>query len=241
MKPTPPPVSANDSRTDGKAIGSLVCGILSLACFSILTGIPAVILGHLSRSAIRNSMGRLKGERMALGGLILGYISFAIPFILIVAAISIPAFLRSRQAANEAGAVAAVRMINSAEATFKSSKGSGYGNLPSLVSEGLLDNSFLEEKAGYRYSIDASNTDYTAVATPLSSNTARFEYFSTSDAVDSILDGCDAGAKRKGWRVDRVVRGASWRQATTLLRCTPLELPPQDFRSSLDIWRETRW
>ena len=76
-----------------------------------------------------------------------------------------------------------MRMINSAEATFKSSKGSGYGNLPSLVSEGLLDNSFLGEKAGYRYSIDASNTDYTAVATPLSSNTARFEYFSTSDAV----------------------------------------------------------
>ena len=51
-----------------------MCGILSLACFSILTGIPAVILGHLF--AVRHpdaASGRLeKGERMALGGLILG-------------------------------------------------------------------------------------------------------------------------------------------------------------------------
>lgn len=183
MKPTPPPIPGSEARTDGKAIWSLVLGILSLVCFSILAGIPAVVLGHLSRSAIRNSMGRLKGEGMALAGLIMGYISFALPFILILASIMIPSLLRARQVANEAGAIASLRAINTAETTFLSSKGSGYGDLQALVSAGLLDPSFSETKAGYRFSIDASNSGYTAVATRASNNTARYEYFSTSDAV----------------------------------------------------------
>jgi hypothetical protein len=42
-------------ETDGKAIGSLVCGIASVTILSILAGIPAIILGHISRSDIRKS------------------------------------------------------------------------------------------------------------------------------------------------------------------------------------------
>jgi hypothetical protein len=86
-------------------------------------GIPAVILGHLSRSAIRQSMGRLKGEGMALAGLITGYISIAVIPILILMAIAIPSLLRSRQAANESAAIASLRTINSAEAELKSTAG----------------------------------------------------------------------------------------------------------------------
>src|SRR5436853_444777 len=104
---TPPFLRTPEPQTDGKAIGSLVCGILSLVCFSFLTGIPAIVLGHISRSSIRNSMGRLKGEGMALAGLIMGYISIVlIPVILIVATIAIPSLLRARQTANEAAAIA---------------------------------------------------------------------------------------------------------------------------------------
>ena len=70
----------------------MVLGIASFAlCLSFLTGIPAIILGHISLSRIKKSMGRLKGEGMALTGLILGYIS--LPSILIIAAIAIPNFL----------------------------------------------------------------------------------------------------------------------------------------------------
>ncbi|HEY2172159.1 MAG TPA: DUF4190 domain-containing protein, partial [Candidatus Angelobacter sp.] len=38
----------SDQQTDGKATASLIFGILSLLCFSILAGIPATILGHMS-------------------------------------------------------------------------------------------------------------------------------------------------------------------------------------------------
>src|ERR1700757_1123111 len=74
-------------QTDGKATASLIFGILSLLCFSILAGIPAIILGHMSKANIRRSMGRLKGDGMATAGLVMGYISAAtIPLILIIAA-----------------------------------------------------------------------------------------------------------------------------------------------------------
>src|SRR5262249_463641 len=46
--------------TDGKAVASLVFGILGILCFWGVLGVPAVILGHLAKSSISKSMGRLK-------------------------------------------------------------------------------------------------------------------------------------------------------------------------------------
>ena len=104
-------------RTDGGAIASLVLGIASFVlCLSFLAGIPAVILGHISRSKIKKSGGRLQGDGMALAGLILGYISFL--FIPLIAAIVIPNMLRARNSANEASAASTVRTINVAEVTY---------------------------------------------------------------------------------------------------------------------------
>ena len=107
-------------QTDGKATASLILGILSLLCFSLLTGIPAIILGHMSKKNIRHSMGRLKGDGMATAGLVMGYISVAaIPLILIIAAIAIPNLLRARISANEAAAASYVRTINVAQVTYE--------------------------------------------------------------------------------------------------------------------------
>ena len=104
-------------KTDGGAIASMVLGIASFVlCLTMFSGIPAIILGHISRSKIRKSGGRLQGDGMALTGLILGYIS--ILFIPIIAAIAIPNFLRARNAANESAAVSTVRMINTSEVTY---------------------------------------------------------------------------------------------------------------------------
>src|SRR6204780_4478782 len=91
------------AQTSGKAVTSLVCGLFLFAFpFSIL----AIIFGHLGVSEIRRSAGRLKGEGIAIAGLILGYVGLAIiPVILIIAAIAIPNLLRARIAANEASAV----------------------------------------------------------------------------------------------------------------------------------------
>src|SRR5438309_11422719 len=51
---------ASTQQTDGKATASLILGILSVLCLSIFAGIPAIILGHMSKANIRRSMGRLK-------------------------------------------------------------------------------------------------------------------------------------------------------------------------------------
>jgi type IV pilus assembly protein PilA len=106
-----PPALTSGGETNGKAIGSLVCGILFLFPPS---AVLAVIMGHLSLSEIRRSAGRLGGKGMAIAGLVLGYIGLAIFPILIIAAIAIPNLLRAKMAANEASAVASLREYNEA-------------------------------------------------------------------------------------------------------------------------------
>lgn len=87
------------AKTSSAAIWSLVLGILSLLCFGFLTGIPAVICGHTSRSNIRNSAGALTGGGMALAGLILGYIGIFITTLGILAAIIVPNFFAYKEQA----------------------------------------------------------------------------------------------------------------------------------------------
>jgi len=50
-----------------------------------------------------------------------------VAIILIIAAIAIPNLLRSKMAANEASAVGSIRTINTAQVTYSSTYGTGYG------------------------------------------------------------------------------------------------------------------
>jgi type IV pilus assembly protein PilA len=102
---SPPPLPGN-SGTSGKAIASLICGILF---FFLPSAIIAVIMGHLSLSDIKRSAGRLGGKGMAIAGLVLGYLGLSVLPILIIAAIAIPNLLRAKMAANEASAVGSLR------------------------------------------------------------------------------------------------------------------------------------
>lgn len=61
--------------TEDKAVISMVLGILGLVSFSILAGIPAIIVGNMSRNNIRASAGRLGGEGMATAGIVMGWVS----------------------------------------------------------------------------------------------------------------------------------------------------------------------
>jgi len=106
-------------RTDGKAIASLILGIASiLLCLNIFAGIPAIILGHISRGDIQRSMGRLSGGGMAMAGLIMGYFGSFFSFI-IIAAVLIPNLSRAKIAANEAVAMSTVRTINIVQTTYR--------------------------------------------------------------------------------------------------------------------------
>ena len=98
----PPPMGYSQAgagyaatRTDGLAIGSLICGILSLVCFwplclGILLGPAAAIMGFISRQRVAASGGTVGGGGLALAGMILGVVGFlasagwAIAYIFIV-------------------------------------------------------------------------------------------------------------------------------------------------------------
>ncbi len=121
---SPAQPSSSVQETSGKAIGSLICGLLF---FIFPASVAAIIMGHLALSDIRKSAGRLKGHGMAVAGLALGYAGAAfIPFVLIIAAIAIPNLLRARMAANEASAADNLRTIDAAAITYQSTYANGY-------------------------------------------------------------------------------------------------------------------
>lgn len=71
-----PPTYGRPQQTSPLAIVSLVLGILGLpCCMFFVLGIAAVVTGLVSRKQIRDSQGRLKGDGMALGGIVLGVVA----------------------------------------------------------------------------------------------------------------------------------------------------------------------
>jgi len=157
--------TAAGAETSGMAVASLICGCLF---FFLPTAIVAVILGHLSRSQIRKSGGRLKGSGLAVTGLVLGYMGVAIIPILVLAAIVIPNLLRSRIAANEAAAIGSLRTIASAALAYDSKYGAGFppsleslgpgpnGAQPSETAADLIDAQLASgQKAGYTFRYEA--------------------------------------------------------------------------------------
>lgn len=119
MNETIPPISGNPSQpqTSGLAIWSLVLGILSLTCFSILSAIPGVICGHKALSKIKLSGGALTGQGLAIAGLVTGYLGilWAVIFIPMMMAIAIPNFVRARDTAMMNACINNLRMIDAAK------------------------------------------------------------------------------------------------------------------------------
>ena len=74
------------AQTEDKAVISLVLGILSIVSLSILAGIPAIILGRMSKRNIRASAGQLGGDGLATAGIVMGWISvvLAVVFLLLI-------------------------------------------------------------------------------------------------------------------------------------------------------------
>ena len=71
----------NLRRTNGFAVGALVCGIVPF-----FGGIPAVILGHYARGQIKKTGER--GDGMAIAGLIFGYLWISLWVLIILVSIA---------------------------------------------------------------------------------------------------------------------------------------------------------
>ena len=184
--PTAPPYSAPTPpitpSTNGLAIVSLVCGLLF---FVFPAAVAAIIFGHISRSDIRRSGGRKTGAGMALAGLILGYIGVAIiPIVLIVAAIAIPNLLRAKMAANEASAVASLRLLDVAVMNYSNT----HGKFPETLAD--INPSFgfsFRRRSGYVFEYHpiadgqdgSAGSGYSLTASPITAGTTGRRYFFT--------------------------------------------------------------
>ncbi|CAI9419854.1 DUF4190 domain-containing protein [Nocardioides sp. T2.26MG-1] len=83
-----PPQGGLPPKTAGKAIASMVTGLvglLTICCgFFVITSIVGLVLGILARKEIRASNGQLKGEGMALTGIITGVIGILMVVVTII-------------------------------------------------------------------------------------------------------------------------------------------------------------
>lgn len=67
----PPPRS-------GKALASLICGVLGLFVIPLLAPIAAIVLGRMAQRDMREARGGLAGWGMAQAGIVMGFIGVAI-------------------------------------------------------------------------------------------------------------------------------------------------------------------
>jgi competence protein ComGC len=156
----------------------------------VFSGIPAVILGHLSRAAIRKSGGQLKGEGMALGGLIMGYISvFLVPVLLMIMGVAIPNYFRASIVSNEASALKTVKIINDTAENYKYEHKEYPPSLQELSSSSLValdaELSTLGRKDGYQFTYDRNpgQRGYVLHADPLFLNTGQRHFYSDASGV----------------------------------------------------------
>jgi prepilin-type N-terminal cleavage/methylation domain-containing protein len=139
-----------------------------------------------------------------------------IAIILIIAAIAIPSLLKSRMAAYESAAAAAIRSVNTAQVSYNSSyptvgfasslstlAGTCTGTtVPTSTSACLIDSALASgTRDGYNFTVTGGsgtpNTTYTAIATPAESQYSGVRNFcSFNDAVVrysmSTITTCDS-------------------------------------------------
>jgi len=124
-----------------------------------------------------------------------------VAIILIIAAVAVPSFLRSRIAANESSAVASIRTLNSAQISYNSTYPTvGYASTltalsgtscspPSSTGACLIDTVLATgQRSGYNFTLTnvtgTPNSTYNVIASPTTWNYSGMNYFcSFADAV----------------------------------------------------------
>jgi hypothetical protein len=127
----PSPPYSGTPHTSAKAVASLVCGLIVVFFPS---SIAAIVLGHWALSDIRRSVGRLRGSGMATAGLVLGYAGITIVPVLIMAAVLLPYWRRTRALQTEMATVKSIQRVIAAENEFNESYANGFS--PDLATIG---------------------------------------------------------------------------------------------------------
>lgn len=101
---------AGPPQTNGLAVTSMVLGLAGLLA-GCLTGLPAVICGHIALGQIKRSAGALGGRGMAVTGLVLGYLWIALGLLILPAAILIPTFVKASETAKHTVSQSNLRQV----------------------------------------------------------------------------------------------------------------------------------
>lgn len=118
----PPALGSKPEK--GLAITSMVLGIMSFVGCSILTGIPAIITGHIALNRTRKSPQQFGGGGLAVSGLALGYASLVfLPIIAILAGLLLPALAKAKVKAQQITCVNNMRQIGLAARIWSSDNG----------------------------------------------------------------------------------------------------------------------
>jgi hypothetical protein len=83
------------------AITSFVLGLLSLLCLALLTGLPAIICGHIAHARARRLPAQYGGAGLAIAGFVLGYVGLAL-WLILLPAMLLPALARAQGQAQSA-------------------------------------------------------------------------------------------------------------------------------------------
>jgi type II secretory pathway pseudopilin PulG len=147
---TPPPLPRK-----GLAIASLILGIIGIPTLGLcfVGGIAGVVLGAVALNKAKVDPTHYTGKGLALAGIITSSLSLLIAIPGFIAAIAIPNFVRSQQAARETAALTEVITIGKAQVIYSVTKGQGkYTDLRTLGSEGLIDSVLASgQKGGYEF------------------------------------------------------------------------------------------
>jgi hypothetical protein len=103
----PMPMVAAAPQTSGLAITSLVMGCMSFIC-GLIFGPLAILLGIIALRDIKRSNGQLKGEGLAIGGIVTG----AIMTLLITPLLLLPAIQAARAAAQRSQSLNNLKQIS---------------------------------------------------------------------------------------------------------------------------------
>jgi type II secretory pathway pseudopilin PulG len=159
-------------KTSGFAIASLILGcFFIIPILGLLTSVLAIIFGIIALIMISNNRDTLKGNGLAISGLVLGVVGIIIiPIIAILAAIAIPNFARAKINAQDAFAESRVKIISTAIQTYASAHEGEYpSSLDELISSdsSSLPGTYSDKVvSGYSYSITFTDGGYSIKAEP---------------------------------------------------------------------------
>jgi len=195
MDPASPAVPS--VRTSPLAVWSLILSILGvvllLVCIGPLFAIPGIICGHLAHSRIKRSGGILKGEGMALGGLITGYVSLGLAVLMIplMATMFIPALAKAKERAHKIQCLNNLRRIDGAKQVW-ALQNKDATNAPTMqdLSAFLKGNvSTLQCPAGGTYSINK-------IGEPPTCSIPSHELFNPGSTIQDIMNDATNSSSR---------------------------------------------